>query len=73
MSPPTTNLRVLGVRPLISPAILCEELPLTPAAERTIGSAGAGKANTGDELDMGPPDEAGHESGPRRSQGIPLL
>jgi len=36
MSPPTTNLRVLGVRPLISPAILCEELPLTPAAERTI-------------------------------------
>ena len=26
MSPPTANLRVLGIRPLISPAILAEEL-----------------------------------------------
>jgi 3-deoxy-7-phosphoheptulonate synthase len=38
MSPPTTNLRVLGVRPLISPAILAEELPIAPAAEKIIDS-----------------------------------
>ena len=36
MSPPTANLRVLGIRPLISPAILNEELPITPAAEKTV-------------------------------------
>ncbi|MEY4547817.1 MAG: hypothetical protein RL685_4012 [Pseudomonadota bacterium] len=36
MSPPTANLRVLGIRPLISPAILNEELPITPAGEKTV-------------------------------------
>ena len=36
MSPPTANLRVLGIRPLISPAILNEELPITPAGEQTV-------------------------------------
>jgi 3-deoxy-7-phosphoheptulonate synthase len=32
----TTNLRVSEVRPLLSPAILNEELPITAAAERTV-------------------------------------
>jgi len=36
MSPPTANLRVLGIRPLISPAILNEELPISPAGEKTV-------------------------------------
>jgi 3-deoxy-7-phosphoheptulonate synthase len=36
---PTTNLRVRGVRPLISPAILTEELPITADAERTVDNA----------------------------------
>jgi 3-deoxy-7-phosphoheptulonate synthase len=38
MSPSTINLRVRGVRPLISPAILAEELPITPEAEKTVDS-----------------------------------
>jgi 3-deoxy-7-phosphoheptulonate synthase len=42
MSPPTTNLRVLGVRPLISPAILAEELPISAAAEKVIDSTRSG-------------------------------
>ncbi len=41
MSPPTANLRVLGIRPLISPAILNEELPITPTAEKTVETARA--------------------------------
>ena len=41
MSPPTANLRVLGIRPLISPAILNEELPITPAGEKTVEVARA--------------------------------
>jgi 3-deoxy-7-phosphoheptulonate synthase len=36
MVPPTINLRVVGVRPLISPAILFEELPITTAARKTV-------------------------------------
>ncbi len=36
MAPPTTNLRVRGVRPLLSPAILMEELPITPEGEKTV-------------------------------------
>ena len=39
MPPSTTNLRLSGIRPLISPAILYEELPITPAAERTVDVA----------------------------------
>jgi len=36
------NLRVRGVRPLLSPAILMEELPLSPAAEKTVDQARRG-------------------------------
>jgi 3-deoxy-7-phosphoheptulonate synthase len=36
MAPPTTNLRVAGLRPLISPAIIMEELPMSAAAEKTV-------------------------------------
>src|SRR5687768_4666312 len=39
MSPPTTNVRVRGVRPLLSPAILMEELPESAAAEQTVEQA----------------------------------
>jgi 3-deoxy-7-phosphoheptulonate synthase len=39
MSPPMNNLRVTGVRPLLSPAILMEELPLSAAAEKTVAQA----------------------------------
>ena len=41
MSPPTANLRVLGIRPLISPAILNEELPITATGEKTVETARA--------------------------------
>ena len=33
MRRPSQDLRITGVRPLISPAILIEELPLSEAAE----------------------------------------
>jgi 3-deoxy-7-phosphoheptulonate synthase len=36
MVPPTNNLRVVGVRPLIPPGILYEEVPITASAEKTI-------------------------------------
>jgi 3-deoxy-7-phosphoheptulonate synthase len=36
MAPPTTNLRIDGVRPLLSPAILMEELPISSDGERTV-------------------------------------
>jgi 3-deoxy-7-phosphoheptulonate synthase len=39
MAPPTTNLRIEGVRPLLSPAILMEELPLSADGERTVDAA----------------------------------
>jgi 3-deoxy-7-phosphoheptulonate synthase len=39
MAPQTNNLRVRGLRPLLSPAILYEELPITAAAEKTIDQA----------------------------------
>src|SRR5688572_2555911 len=39
MAPQTNNVRVRGVRPLLSPAILYEELPITAAAEKTIDQA----------------------------------
>jgi 3-deoxy-7-phosphoheptulonate synthase len=39
MAPPTTNLRIDGVRPLLSPAILMEELPMSSEAERTVDAA----------------------------------
>jgi 3-deoxy-7-phosphoheptulonate synthase len=39
MAPPTTNLRIDGVRPLLSPAILMEELPISSEAERTVDAA----------------------------------
>ncbi len=42
MPPSTTNLRLSGIRPLLSPAILYEELPIRPAAERTIDLARTG-------------------------------
>jgi 3-deoxy-7-phosphoheptulonate synthase len=39
MAPPTTNLRIDGVRPLLSPAILMEELPISADGERTVDVA----------------------------------
>jgi 3-deoxy-7-phosphoheptulonate synthase len=39
MAPPTTNLRIDGVRPLLSPAILMEELPISSEGERTVDAA----------------------------------
>ena len=39
MAPPTTNLRIDGVRPLLSPAILMEELPLSSGGEKTVDAA----------------------------------
>ena len=39
MAPPTTNLRIDGVRPLLSPAILMEELPISAEGERTVDAA----------------------------------
>jgi len=42
MAPPTTNLRIDGVRPLLSPAILMEELPLSPDGEKTVDIARRG-------------------------------
>ena len=39
MAPPTTNLRIDGVRPLLSPAILMEELPLSSDGEKTVDAA----------------------------------
>ena len=45
MAPPTTNLRIEGVRPLLSPAILMEELPLSADGERTVDAARRGVKN----------------------------
>ena len=42
MAPPTTNLRIDGVRPLLSPAILMEELPISTEGERTVDAARRG-------------------------------
>jgi 3-deoxy-7-phosphoheptulonate synthase len=42
MAPPTTNLRIDGVRPLLSPAILMEELPISPEGEKTVDAARRG-------------------------------
>jgi 3-deoxy-7-phosphoheptulonate synthase len=39
MAPPTTNLRIDSLRPLLSPAILMEELPLSADGERTVDVA----------------------------------
>jgi 3-deoxy-7-phosphoheptulonate synthase len=42
MAPPTTNLRIDGVRPLLSPAILMEELPISPEGEKTVDAGRRG-------------------------------
>jgi 3-deoxy-7-phosphoheptulonate synthase len=42
MAPPTTNLRIEGVRPLLSPAILMEELPISPEGEKTVDAGRRG-------------------------------
>src|SRR4051812_15821727 len=42
MAPPTSNLRIDGVRPLLSPAILMEELPISAEGERTVDAARRG-------------------------------
>jgi 3-deoxy-7-phosphoheptulonate synthase len=42
MPPPTSNLRIDGVRPLLSPAILMEELPISADGERTVDAARRG-------------------------------
>jgi 3-deoxy-7-phosphoheptulonate synthase len=46
MASPTDDLRIARLRPLIPPAVLLEEQPLTPAAEQTVVAARAAVAGT---------------------------
>ena len=48
---PTDDLRITQVRPLISPAILCEEIPISDAASEVVSSTRAGVADVLDGRD----------------------